>query len=238
MIFKPIASSSHGNAYLIADGESRILLECGIPFKRLQAALDYTVQDLDGCFITHEHKDHAGHVAQLIKRGVPVYATPGTVAALELEGITPLLMIPGNSLGAPVRVGSFIVVPFRVAHDAAEPVGYLIRDSQGEKLAFATDLVNIAYRLPGIHTLAIEANYDEEILSRNSHLPDAVVKRIRNSHMEIHRLCEYISDLNLNECETIWLLHLSDASSDEGRFVDLVERAAPQGVTVKAAPRG
>lgn len=238
MEFKPIASSSHGNAYLVIDGESRILLECGIPFKKLQEALEYSAQDLDGCLITHEHKDHAGHVKQLIKRGVPVYATAGTIEALELEGITPLLMIQDNSLGAPVRVGSFVVVPFRVMHDAADPVGYLLRDSGGEKLAFATDLMNINYRFPDVQEIAIEANFDDEILSRNTRIPDTVLKRIRNSHMEIHKLCDYLSKIDLKSCTDIWLLHLSDASSNEQFFVDLVERTVPKEVCVHVAPKG
>lgn len=237
MIFTPIASSSHGNAYIVADGESRILLECGIPFKRIQAALDYKVQELDGCLITHEHKDHAGHVGQLIKRGVPVYASPGTIEALGLEGITPLLMLPCNTLGAPLRLGNFVVVPFRVFHDAKEPVGYLIRDSAGQKLAFATDLVNINYKLPDVNIFALEANFSDELLSRNTHIPDAVIKRIRNTHMEINKLCGFLSRQNLNACKQIWLLHLSDASSNEGLFVDLVERTVGPGITVQAAQK-
>lgn len=238
MIFTPIASSSHGNAYLVTDGDSRILLECGIPFKRLQAALDYRAQELDGCLITHEHKDHAGHVAQLIKRGVPVYATPGTVEALGLEGVTPLLMLQGNILGAPLKLGSFVVIPFRVFHDAAEPVGYLLRDSSGEKLVFATDTVNMAYQFPGVQIFAVEANYEDEILSRNTRMPESVVKRVQNSHMEIHRLCELLAKQDLSACREIWLLHLSDASSNEGLFVDLVERAVGPGINVRAAPKG
>lgn len=237
MIFTPIASSSHGNAYLVQDGASRLLLECGIPFKRLQAALDYKAQGLDGCLITHEHKDHAGHVAQLVKRGVPVYASPGTVAALGLEGITPLLMLHGNTLGAPLRLGSFVVVPFRTFHDAAEPVGFLIQDSTGDKLAFATDTVNLAYRFKGVRVFALEANYEEEILARNTRMPDSVVKRVRNSHMEISRLCAFLSKQDLSACRQVWLLHLSDASSNEGRFVDLVERVVGPGITVQAAPK-
>lgn len=237
MIFTPIASSSHGNAYLVTDGESHILLECGIPFRRLQSALDYKVHELDGCLITHEHKDHAGHVDQLIKRGVPVYASPGTVEALGMDGITPLLMLPGNTLGAPVRLGNFVIVPFRVYHDAKEPVGYLIRDSSGEKLAFATDFVNINYQFPDVTTFALEANFDDEILSRNTHIPDAVIKRIRNTHMEIHKLCAFLSKQNLNVCKQVWLLHLSDASSNEGLFVDLVERTVGGGITVQAAQK-
>lgn len=237
MIFTPIASSSHGNAYLVTDGDSRILLECGIPIKRLQAALDYKVQELDGCLITHEHKDHAGHVAQLIKRGVPVYASPGTVEALGLDGITPLLMIQGNTVGAPLRVGSFVVVPFRVFHDAKEPMGFLIRDNAGEVLAFATDTGGLAYHFPGANILALEANYEEEIISRNTRMPDSVIKRVRNSHMEIHRLCDYLSKQDLSACREIWLLHLSDGSSNEGLFVDLVERTVGPGITVRAAAK-
>lgn len=238
MKFEPIASSSKGNAYLVTDGDSRILLDCGIPFKRLQAALDYQVQTLAGCLITHEHKDHAGHVAQLLKRGVPCYATGGTIRALELDGISPLLMLEGNNLGAPLRLGSFVVVPFRTFHDAAEPVGYLIRGGDGETLAFATDTVGLGYQFRGANIYALEANYKEDILALNTRMPDSVVKRVRNSHMEIDKLCEYLSSQDLSACREIWLLHLSDASSNEGLFVDLVERTVGPGIIVRAAPKG
>ena len=237
MIFTPIASSSRGNAYLVTGGDSRILLECGIPFRRLQAALDYKVQDLDGCLITHEHKDHAGHVAQLVKRGVPVYASPGTVEALGLEGITPLLMLPGSRLGAPLKIGCFVAVPFRVVHDAAGPVGYLLRDSAGEKLVFATDTSVLPYTFPGANVYAVEANFDEERLSRAARMPDTVVKRVRNSHMEISKICDFLKAQDLSRCREIWLLHLSDAHSSEGLFVDLVERTVGPGITVRAAPK-
>lgn len=235
MIFQPIASSSQGNAYLVSDGDSRILLDCGVPFKRLQAALDYAVHELDGCLLTHEHKDHAGHVEKLLKRGVDVYATPGTIRALELEDIHPLLMIQGSTLGAPLRLGSFVVVPFRVFHDAAEPVGYMIRDSHGDKLAFATDTVGLGYRFPGINIFAVEANYKDEILARNTRLPESVVKRVRNSHMEIDTLREFLARQDLSDCREIWLLHLSNASSNEGLFVELVERTVGPGIVVRAA---
>lgn len=36
MKFQALASSSHGNAYIVDDGATRILIECGISFKRLQ----------------------------------------------------------------------------------------------------------------------------------------------------------------------------------------------------------
>ena len=35
MRFEALASSSAGNAYIVEDGETRILLECGISHKKL-----------------------------------------------------------------------------------------------------------------------------------------------------------------------------------------------------------
>lgn len=59
MIFDPLASSSHGNAYVVSDGHTSILLECGIPFRKLQKALGFRMGDIMACFVSHEHKDHA-----------------------------------------------------------------------------------------------------------------------------------------------------------------------------------
>lgn len=238
MIFRPIASSSAGNAYLVDDGGSRILLECGIPFRRLQKALGFTAQTLDGCLITHEHKDHAGHVGKLIQCGVPVYASPGTARSLEDCQIIPFQLPEGRNMGPAFRVGTMTVVPFRTFHDAAEPVGYLILGIDGEQLVFATDTVGLNYRFPGVTILALEANYDDEILSRSAVMPEERKKRVRNSHMEIGRLCQYLEKLDLKSCRELWLLHLSDASSNEGRFVDLAQRAAGPGIIVRAAGKG
>lgn len=238
MIFRPIASSSAGNAYLVEDGGSRILLECGIPFRRLQKALDYTAQELDGCLITHEHKDHAGHIEHLIWCGVPVYASPGTVKVLQKDQVIPFLLPEGRNMGPAFRVGSFTVVPFRTFHDAAEPVGYLLRGGDGEELVFATDTVGLAYKFPAATIFALEANYEEERLARNPHIPEARAKRVRSTHMEIGRLCRYLKTLDLSGCREVWLLHLSNASSNEGLFVDLVSRVTGPHVSVRAAPKG
>ena len=237
MIFQPIASSSKGNAYLVADGECRILLECGIPFKRLQKALDYQVQELTACLITHEHKDHAGHVDKLIAAGVPVYATAGTINALQNLEIRPFLMLQGNNIGAPLRVGTFVVVPFRTFHDAREPVGFVIRDSRDEILVFATDTGGLAYQFPGASIIAVEANYQEERLSRNTRIPEQTIERIRNTHMEIEQTADFLAKQDLSKCREIWLLHLSDWSGDDGLFVDLVERAVPNHILVRCAPK-
>lgn len=236
MNFESLASSSAGNAYIVSDKETRILVECGVPYRRLQRLTGFDTSSFAGCILSHEHGDHAKCHADLIKNGVSVYATEGTAGKLECDGIRTFQRKDGNQYHS-VLIGTLEVLPFRTWHDACEPVGFLIRSHvDGERMLFATDTVALAYRVDNLDYIAIECNFEDEILSRATHIPDKVVKRIRNNHMEVMRLCEYLKSLDLRRCKQVYLLHLSDACSNESAMVGLVEYACP-GVQVKACPK-
>ena len=142
----PLASSSHGNAYLVEDGTTCLLIECGVSWKKLQKLTGFGVSGIAGCLISHEHKDHAGCYEQLIRSGVPVYASRGTAEALGCEQLEPL------EDREVVTLGSFDILPFPTFHDAAEPMGFLIRSrTDGDKLVFATDTVNLLRPGAGTH---------------------------------------------------------------------------------------
>ena len=131
-----------------------------------------------------------------------------------------------------------MLMPFRVFHDAAEPFGFLVRSHEdGDKLAFATDTVNLRYQFPGVTILAVECNYAAYIIDRCDRMPEKVRQRIKNSHMEVSRLCRWLSGLDLSACREIRLLHLSDACSSEFDFVRMVQRCVPAGVKVSACPK-
>lgn len=232
MRFTPLASSSHGNAYIVSDKETRLLVECGLSRKKLQTLAGFSLAGLSGCLVSHEHKDHSRCVADLIAAGVPVYMSQGTAEALDLDAVETI------QHGEQFTVGTFDIVPFTTFHDAAEPLGFLIKSRlDGDVLAFAIDTVNLAYRFPGLKILAIEANYDREILDRSEKIPEKTRYRITNSHMEIGTLCRYLSGLDLRGCREVYLLHLSDAMSHEGRFLDQVRRCLPADVRVTACPK-
>ena len=232
MKFTSLASSSHGNAYIISDEETRILLECGLSRKKLQQLTGFQLTAFDACMVSHDHKDHSHCVADLVAAGLSAYMSQGTAEALGLETVEAI------QHGEQFTVGSIDVVPFTTFHDASEPLGFLFKSRcDGDVLAFATDTVNLAYRFPGVNILAIEANYDREILERSEKLPDKVRHRITNSHMEIDTLCRYLRELDLSECREIYLLHLSDAMSDEGRFLYQVRRCVPPGIRVAACQK-
>ena len=68
-------------------------------------------------------------------------------------------------------------------------------------------------------------------------MPEKVRYRITNSHMEIDNLCDYLRSLDLSQCREIHLLHLSDATSHEGHFINKVARAVPAGIKVTACKK-
>ena len=230
MKFEALASSSAGNAYCVSDKDTRILLECGVSHTKLQKLSGFSLSEFRACLVSHEHKDHAKAVQELISRGMVVYMSQGTAEALEADGVE---LIEDRTQ---FNIGSFDIVPFTTFHDAKEPLGFLIKSRiDGDVLAFATDTVNLRYKFPGLNILAIEANYDKNILERCERMPEKVRHRITNSHMEIDALCDYLRSLDLSQCREIHLLHLSDATSHEGHFINKVSRAIPRGIEVKAS---
>lgn len=232
MKFESYASSSSGNCYAVSDGQTRVLLECGVSHSKLQKLSGFSLSEFQACLVSHEHKDHAKAVADLISRGMAVYMSPGTADALETDAVN---LIENMEQ---FNVGSLDIVPFTTFHDAAEPLGFLIKSRvDGDVLAFATDTVNLRYKFPGLNILAIEANYDKHILERCERMPEKVRYRITNSHMEIDTLCDYLRSLDLSQCREIHLLHLSDATSHEGHFLNKVARAVPKGIEITACEK-
>ena len=243
MRFIPLASSSAGNAYIVDDGESRILLECGLTFKKLQKLSGFNLR-VAGCLVTHEHGDHAKCYPQLLKNGVRVYATEGTRDALE-EPLLDVMERDGADAYKEFLVGSFRVLPFRTFHDAREPVGFLIQSrADGDKLAFATDTVNLAYQFPGVGVMAIECNHSDYLVKRIAELPKDKVKHLKrasNTHMSLSRAYDFIlNQRDKSWLREVWLLHLSDAFSDEETFRQAMEFAVSETggrVTLRVAPK-
>lgn len=232
MIFKSLASSSAGNVYIVSDGDTHILLECGLSYNRLKKAVGFDLSSFSACLVSHEHKDHAKSAVELINRGMPVYMSYGTAIALDTDGAVLIKHLEQ------FNVGTLDIVPFDTFHDAQEPLGFCIKSRKDcEILVFAIDTVNIRYIFPGVNILAIEANYDKNILSQCTKMPDKVKYRIANAHMEIDTLCEYLRTLDLTMCKSIYLLHISDSTSREAQFINKVIASVPVGIDVTACEK-
>ena len=232
MKIKAIGSGSSGNCYLIDDGQTQILLECGLPIKKIKAGCDYDFSRVAGCLITHEHQDHCCAVRDLLRLGVPVWMTYGTLQSLGLNEWLAFRFNGNPGDYSSEKIGSYQVLPFKVHHDAAEPVGYLIHSAAtGEKLLYVTDTQYIDYRFSGLTHIMVEANFSAETLADPDNDPRR--RRLRRSHMSLENCIALLKANDLSEVHEIWLIHLSQTNGEPEVFRRRVEEAT--GVPVHVA---
>lgn len=225
MKIKVISSGSKGNCYLIKNEDTTLLIECGIPYKKLQQALNFKISDIDGCLISHEHMDHAKAVKDLIKAGIDIYTSKGTAEALDIAYSHRFKrLIAGD-------IGSFNIITFNLYHDAREPIGfYIIDKNTRESLFFVTDTMYCKYTFPCDY-LMIEVNYVAESINKNKNLESSLRKRIKENHMSLETALDFLSKLNKNKLKKIYVLHLSDNNSDEKIIKEEIQKVT--GVSVE-----
>lgn len=212
-----LATGSKGNCYYITDGHTPLLLEAGIKFKEIQRKLNFQTRSIKGCLLTHEHKDHCSGLQDVLKAGIDCYLSPGTKDALDIHHHR--LKTVGNK--AQFTIGTWTILPFDVQHDVSEPFGFLLVNTAGDKLLFATDTYYIKYKFRGLTHLMVECNYSQEILDANilsGRTPMVLRKRLMRSHFSLENMKEFLKANDLTQLQEIWLLHLSDSNSNEEQF--------------------
>ena len=213
MDIKVIASGSSGNAYLIGDGHTRLLLDAGIPFKRIQIGCGFRTSTIDACLVTHRHGDHAAAIPKLIQRGITVYSNADVAA--RYKGVQELIALREHT------IGTFRILPFMAEHDVP-CYGYQVTSTvTGEKLVYITDSAYVRYTFTGLTHIMIEANYDEDIMLgnvRDEKVPLSLAERVAQTHMSIETLLELLRANDMSKVRQIYLLHLSDGNSDAEDF--------------------
>ena len=200
------------------------MIECGVPFKEIQKALDFDYSGVVGCLISHEHKDHCKAVKDVLGNGISVYATEKT-REKSCDPCFGFYTIEKNKIHV---IRSFKVIPFSVQHDAVDPVGFLIHHPECGVVLFATDTYYLKQTFTGLNNIIIEANYCEDILNQLEEQGKAntyVSDRVRQSHMSIQQTINTLNANDLTAVNNIVLIHLSDGNSDEKRFKSMVEKA-------------
>lgn len=220
-----LASSSRGNGYLISDGHSTILIECGVNLKKIQKHIP-DLTKIDGCLISHEHNDHSKSAKDIINF-TKVYASSGAInEIMEKQKINPVHKHSFITLKAnkyqDLANGYIRVLPFEVQHDAVEPLGFLIYFHRTkELLLFATDTYYIKNRFKNLNYIMIECNYSKDLL------PDDLEKvrrdRLLKSHFELENVKDFLLANDLSKVKEIYLMHLSKGHSDAERFKKEIE---------------
>jgi phosphoribosyl 1,2-cyclic phosphodiesterase len=212
-----LGSGSRGNATVIDNGSTRLLVDAGFSARELKqrfAIAGIAPQSIDALVITHEHGDHmCGAVSAARRWNWCVHATSGTVrSAPELEKVGARTFAAGDTL----TIGTFNVHAVATAHDATEPVGVVATDIvTGARAAVVLDLGRdsqyLHHELRDLDALVLESNHDEIMLARSSY-PISVQKRIAGglghlSNREAARLARACAHLGLQH---LVLAHLSE----------------------------
>ena len=167
MIFCPLYSGSSGNSILVGSEKAKILIDAGLPGKKIDEALksiDEKSEDIKGIFVTHEHSDHIKGIGVLSRKyDIPIYANDKTWSAMS------------NSIGkikehnikimdrrSTVDIEDLSIKSFATPHDAICPVGYSVTDGK-KQISVATDF--------GVYTEEIHNNIkdSEAILLESNH---------------------------------------------------------------------
>lgn len=232
-----LGSGSGGNAVLAIAGQTRVLVDAGFSARDLARRIEGIGEDpdtLDAIVITHDHGDHTRGMGVYARRhGTPLYLTAPTrnACARLLRGKESIVEYRA---GHPFEIGGLRIEPFVTVHDAADPVGVALVDSQtGCRLGVATDLgrptAGIRHALSGCHLLVLEANHDETLLQRAPY-PWSVKARIASSHGHLSNeaAARFALELLHEELVAVVLAHLSRESNDPRLAADVVGRALRQ----------
>ena len=227
-----LATGSKGNCYLLTSGEKRILLDCGLPYKKTLKLLDFKLPT--AVMVTHEHKDHATAAADFIKHGVDVYMTCGTAMALGLEENHRLHLIEVEEL---FSVGHLAIMPCENFHDAAEPVKFAVHDFE-DGVFYVTDTGNLFgldfARADDATKILLETNFSEETL-QNSTIDPKLKQRILGNHLSVEKAAKFLEEIDLSACKEIYLIHISARHGDGEEFKNLIQKVVGEKIKVIVA---
>ena len=218
MRFAILGSGSRGNGLLVAADGTRVLVDCGFSVaeaERRLARLGCDPGTLAAIVLTHEHGDHArGALACARRWGVPLHASPGTLAALGDASGTELRPF---DIHEPFAIGALRLEPFPVPHDAREPCQLVLGDGD-RRLGLVTDAGHVTAHmrrmLERCHGLLIECNHDPGLLARGPY-PGPLKARVGGAygHLSNPQAAELLGGLAWDGLRHVVAMHLSEQNN-------------------------
>jgi phosphoribosyl 1,2-cyclic phosphodiesterase len=229
----PLASSSKGNAYVVAAGDQVVLIDCGLSCRRLcercrESGVDPAA--VTAVMITHDHSDHVGGLRVFLgKYDVPVYTNLMTAEKLsrdaDIDGSAFVCFENGQSF----EIGRMRVTPFPTPHDAVDSVGYLV---ETEKRTYfhgtdiGTPLDSIGGFLARADVATLESNHDPVMLQQ-SRRDEFLKRRISGprGHLSNYEAAELVEKYASGRLKKIFLAHLSGECNAPRLAVDTMKAA-------------
>jgi phosphoribosyl 1,2-cyclic phosphodiesterase len=210
-----LGSGSSGNAALVSDGCTHVLIDIGLSGREAARRLRESgvePRDISAVVVSHEHGDHCKGVAPFVKDlEIPVFMTAKAFAAADLT-VDPRRhreILTGVGFG----VEGLCFTPFAVPHDAADPIGLCV-EKDGVKIGIVLDLGYMSNlvneRLKSCDAIVLESNHDVNMLKVGPY-PWALKQRVmsRRGHLSNDSVAEYLADGFDGKARHFVLAHLS-----------------------------
>lgn len=212
--FASLGSGSKGNATLISDGETHVLVDCGFGLRETEKRLaryGLHPRQLAAVLVTHEHGDHIAGVGALARRhGLPVYLSAGTLLSRRLGAVPRYQLIVPQARFA---IAGLEIDPVTVPHDAREPVQFRFRAHQ-RSLGVLTDLghpsEHVIERFSQCDALILECNHDPQMLADGPY-PPRLKRRVGGhwGHLANAQARVLLTRIGLDRLQRIVCSHLS-----------------------------
>lgn len=218
MRFALLGSGSRGNAAVIEQDSTRVLLDCGFGVRELEARLariGLAPGMLAGILVTHEHGDHLGGVGRVARRHqLPVWMTRGTYAQWgDGEAVDVRFISPHRGFA----LGALTVEPYPVPHDAREPSQFVFAGGQ-RKLGVLSDVGSVTAHvravLSGCDALLVESNHDAALL-RDGPYPEGLKRRVGGAygHLSNEQTAALLGAIDCSRLQRLVLTHLSEQNN-------------------------
>jgi phosphoribosyl 1,2-cyclic phosphodiesterase len=205
--FISLASGSKGNSLVIQTQETTIMIDCGGPKHYLMNALNehhIKLEDIDACFITHQHSDHIQQIKTFSQR--PIYSTQA------IPNVNPTIIQPLER----IDVNECVVVAFTLSHDVSN-VGYIVY-TRHCKIVCVSDTGYL--RLEDIALLSnadfyyFESNYEPAMLLSSKRHHMVKMRTISdNGHLSNDDSARYLKAMIGPKTKEVMLAHISEDSN-------------------------
>lgn len=220
MKFCLLASGSRGNCLWVEDGDTAVLVDCGLSFKELKrraGLLGLELSKLACVLVTHEHRDHTIGLGPLC-RGlkIPALGNKGTrdKAEAHVGKVEWQIFTTGDTLD----LSPFKVRSLSIPHDAEDPVAFVL-ESSGAKLGLVTDLGQpialVRQKCKGLDALILEFNHDPRLLKEGPY-PWPLKQRVesRTGHLANDVAAKLAVELYHKDLKHLILAHLSETNNN------------------------
>jgi len=211
MKFVSFASSSSGNCSLIFNRNFKILIDCGISKRYLEASLaslNLNLNDIDAVLITHAHNDHINIYSfeSIVLKNIPVYCSIQSEKRIkEIFAIKKKeLNFEHRNLEKNFFVKDCQVNSIKLSHDfPGGGFGFVFESDEKlkrKKISFATDLgipnADLIQNFLNSDLVFIESNHDVKML-KESKISERLKERISSEegHLSNEQCSDFANDV-------------------------------------------